>query len=112
MLRSEHMNRPYVDKATATLRHREYYGQFVTDQIKALVLRSFGLSTLLKSVNRDGCFNDIPLKRWDAMVHNLPASVVTQLVACGDWLSLANGVCILKEAARQIREAHESPPCV
>jgi len=111
MLRSEYMA-PYVDDATATRRHREYYGQFVTDKIKALVLRSLGLSTLLKSVNKDGCFNDIQLKHWDAMVHNLPANVVTQLVACGDGLSLGTGVCILKEAARQIREANQAPPCV
>lgn len=101
MLRSEYMN----GQGDKTLLHRQYYAQFVTDNVRALVLHTIGRSRLISST--DAHFNDIPLQRWDAMVRMLPPSVPAALKSCGDWLSLGGGVCVLKEAARQIVENEE-----
>lgn len=101
--RKEHMALEYVDAATAMARHREYYSQFVTPKAKQLVLRHIGREKLLRST--DPYLNDIKLSQWDRLVgHIVGSEVVTLLREAGDFLSLGTGVCILKEAARQIIE--------
>lgn len=100
--RKEHMAREYVDAATAMARHREYYSQFVTPGVKQLVLRRIGRKELLRST--DLHLNDIELARWDRLVSYIDGAAVTLLREAGDFLSLGSGVCILKEAARQIIE--------
>lgn len=103
LTRKEHVSREYVDGATALARHREYYSQFVTPKVKQLVLRHIGLERLLRS--KDPHLNDIRLALWDSLVgHIVGSEVVTLLREAGDSLSLGTGVCILKEAARQIIE--------
>lgn len=83
--------------------HRRYYAQFVTPQVKALVLRYIGKERLLKST--DPHFNDIPLKVWDAMhTPKWPFPIKAKMDAAGDWITMAGATCILKEAARQIVE--------
>jgi hypothetical protein len=100
MHRSEYMAmREPEDQARA---HRAYYSQYVTEEIKQRLLRRILLAELLNST--DQYLNDIRLGRWDAIVRNLPRTTVQQLRENGDWLSLGTGVCILKEAARQIIE--------
>jgi len=82
--------------------HRAYYAQFVSDEVRRLVVRGIGVQEIRASTDR--VFNDIPLRHWDALVRQLPRAVVAQLKEAGDWLSLGTGVCILKEAARQLRD--------
>lgn len=90
--------------------HRQYYGQFVSPAIKAVILRQIGRPVLMAS--KDGHLNDIPLAQWDAMSSNNKS-----LLAIPNELdsgfsdsngqriySLGGGVCILKEAARQMIE--------
>lgn len=80
--------------------HREYYAQFVNDAIFQRVYVGIGLDALMAS--KDPHFNDIPLAKWDRLVNGLP--VAQKMREAGDYLTLGNGVCILKEAARQIKE--------
>jgi hypothetical protein len=92
------------DCDTAKL-HREYYSQYVTQHVRDLVTRTFTVSVLLDS--KDPHLNDIPLKRWDVLVNYLHKTTAEQLKSNGEWLTLGNGVCILKEAARQVIEANK-----
>lgn len=81
--------------------HREYYAQFVTPAIRAEVLRSITRPVLLAS--KDEHLNDIPLQRWDNLSFiNRPALAIDE--GGQRVYSLAGGVCILKEAARQVIE--------
>ena len=92
--------------------HREYYSQFVTPEIKQLVL-SFLQSELKRPKYKHltkaqiiaNSFNDIKLNLWD----NLTQFIRTKeaLEAKGDYPTLAGKVCILKEAARQITEENK-----
>jgi hypothetical protein len=95
-----------------TKRHRKYYGQFVTSEVKGLVTSRIGLDRLRAS--SDPYFNDIPLEEWDRLTHSLPSSVHSMMKEAGDSATLAGGVPVLKEAARQVkgdkrRGFHRSP---
>lgn len=84
--------------------HREYYGQFVTPTIKAMVLHGFTREELAAS--KDQNLNDLPLERWDRLAGgNSSTLCALRLKEVGDLPSLGSAVCILKEAARQIIEA-------
>ena len=85
-----------ADKCT----HTEYYGQLVTQGMKDHIVRSIS-QTLAKST--DPHFNDIPLSTWDrlGMVYNLRS----EFKELGDFKSMAGMVCVLKEAARQVKDA-------
>lgn len=104
MNRSDYIGVVYRDNEHMHQLHRAYYGQFVTDEVTNLVLRTIGREALMNSTDRS--FSDIQLRRWGGMVSLLPASVPAQMRQCGDYLTLAGGVCILKEAARQIKECN------
>ena len=82
--------------------HNAYHRQFVTPGIKKMVETSIGKERIRKSV--DPNFNDIPLKEWDTLSNFLGPSTNTKLKECGDYLTLSTAVCILKEAARQLKE--------
>lgn len=84
--------------------HREYYGQFVQESTKELVIRFFGEQTLKDAWVMDPSFNtDItPLGSWDFLARQLGNRVKALLKDAGDYMTLAGGVCILKEAARQV----------
>ena len=79
--------------------HEEYYGQLVTQDMKDQIVRAIP-QALAKSV--DPHFNDIPLSTWDmlGMVHGLRS----EFKELGDCWSKAGMVCVLKEAARQVKE--------
>jgi hypothetical protein len=82
--------------------HREYFSQFVTEDIKSRVLSSIGGMAIINST--DEHMNDIPLKEWDATLIPCPASVVKKAKELGENLSQSILVCIAKEAAKQIKE--------
>lgn len=96
--RAEYMKDSQTDGAAA---HRRYFGQFVTTGTKHWVLSAIGLDRLKAST--DPHFNDIPLALWDKLTPQLPGSA--GFAKAGDYYTLANGVCLAKEAARQIIEA-------
>lgn len=81
--------------------HREYYGQFVTDREIYNVSRYIGKAKILAST--DEHFNDIALKKWDALP-NLLSSTHQAFKEAGDWVTLSGMVCVYKEAALQIKE--------
>ena len=91
----------YLDKECT---HRQYYAQFVTDQAKGFVRLCITMDALLKSEDEDGCFNDIPLRKWDLYADPCPAYLGDLLRAAGDYPTLSGMVCIAKEAARQLLE--------
>ncbi len=102
MHRSEYMSADRSDPSVVQELHRAYYAQYVTPPVLYLVAQVIGERTIRASECPH--FNDIPLRRWVALVSCSPSSIVPLLGSNGDWLSLGIGVCILKEAAQQIRE--------
>lgn len=50
--------------------HRAYYRQFITAQMKDIILRELGMKRL-SSCNDIEHFNDIPIHRWDAMLYSM-----------------------------------------
>lgn len=95
----------YINKRCT---HRQYYAQFVTPAVLKLVKDHIGDDTVKAS--KDPYFNDTPLKRWDdiSVAFKQELSIAPQYK---EWLGvreplwcLSSAVCILKEAANQIRE--------
>ena len=62
-----------------------------------------GLIDKIKA-SQDPHFNDIELSVWDHLSLPVPMESNTLLRKCGDYPTLAGAVCILKEAAQQVRE--------
>lgn len=81
--------------------HRRYYAQFVDEAMKQSVCIHIGRENILNSP--DFYFSGIVLRRWDAAVTAI-SMPVEKMREAGDFPSLFSGVCVLKEAARQIRE--------
>jgi len=92
----------YMEADGGTEAHRTYYSQFVTDEMKRRVLTFIGKDKVVEST--DPHFNNIGLHRWDAIAQPCPCDVAKLLMEAGDYPTLAGLVCILKEAAQQIRE--------
>lgn len=90
MTRQEYLKNPNQN-------HRLYYGQFVTQEIKDLVVQKIQMRRIVAS--NDPHMNDIPLVLWDGI-----ANRHSYLLKNGSGYSLACGVCILKEAARQLKD--------
>jgi hypothetical protein len=83
------------DYLNNTCSHSEYYRQFITDNTIKIV-KQYLFKEIKKS--KDKHFNDIPLKIWDTI-----PLCCKSLTPCGDYLTLAGKVCILKEAGRIIK---------
>ena len=83
------------DKCT----HEVYYSQLVTQRMKDHILRAIPQG-LAKST--DPAFNDIPLSTWDRL--GMVYSLRDEFKALGDFKTSAGMVCVLKEAARQVKE--------
>ncbi len=98
--RSDYLATGQTDRMAA---HRAYYAQFVTPAHFGRLRRLVGLIDRIKSSN-DPHFNNIPLSTWDRMSVPVPAESAAKMKECGDYITLAGAVCILKEAAQQIRE--------
>ena len=96
--RAQYMADSAIDGPAA---HRKCYGQFVTPGTISRVVSAIGADVLTASTNPH--FNDIPLARWDRLVPMLPGSA--GFAKAGDYYTLANGVCLAKEAARQYVES-------
>lgn len=102
MTRAEYIDGYHGGEEGAKL-HREYYGQFVTDRVKRCVLQTIGQADLVAS--KDEHMNDIPLKRWDAVMPLVHADIAAKMRLLGDYPTPAGTVCIVKEAAKQILES-------
>ena len=89
------------DYMQGKITHRQYYSQFVNDNVKQMIIDKIGKDKLLNS--EDEYFNDIPLYLWDNI--GLPCGINDLLKQAGDFYTLAGQVCILKEAGRQIKES-------
>lgn len=86
--------------------HRRYYGQFVTMPIYHMVKRHFTVERLVRCSDQR-YFNTIPLHHWHMLVIAAKSMTDRQLIkTTSEGWSDATGVCILKEAARQIVETH------
>ena len=78
--------------------HREYYSQFVTPSIIDAVKKYIGVDRINKSMNPH--LNNIRLGEWDSLVSYVHADFKFY----GDSITLSGCVCVLKEAAKQIKE--------
>ena len=92
--------------------HKEYYGQFINAGVKNIVLMRFGIEKLVSSYKDDENFNSIitPLASWDSLSDCIASAIDRDLLReSKEWedkktypWSLSDGVCIAKEAARQL----------
>lgn len=99
---------PYESRQEAGRRHRFYYAQMVTPEVRAIVERHFPAAELAISQNKDGCWNEYGLQEWDRVyIRGLIEPLMKQL---GDSWSLAGNVCVAKEAAKQNVEAYIATP--
>lgn len=98
--RADYLSHPATAEA-----HRAYYSQFVTEYTQYVVRMFIGEDALHQSRDPDGAFNDIPLIIWDRITASIRQNAAPLLRDAGDHWSLGAGVCILKEAARQIVES-------
>lgn len=90
-------------QVNGTAAHQKYFGQFVNPSTIARVLSVIGKDVILASTNSH--MTDIPLALWDRLTPQLPGSA--GFAKAGDYYTLANGVCLAKEAARQWKEQQE-----
>lgn len=85
--------------------HKDYYDQFVTDQMVKEIGQAIGIARIKNS--KHSSFNDIPLHRWDRlspMIISMSSDIHKQT---GEIASLGASVCIAKAAARRIRGPFE-----
>tara|TARA_R110002020_G_scaffold38779_7_gene116110 strand:+ start:1045 stop:1536 length:492 start_codon:yes stop_codon:yes gene_type:complete len=107
----------YLEKESVS--HEDYYGQFATKTVLALVLSRFSRSQI---ENGDANFNNVgSLRDWDHMAGGLPRDVLEAL-SYSNWstmgpsdrkygrprYSLHELVCVLKAAARAIKEGAQA----
>jgi hypothetical protein len=105
LTRKDFMNAPRPTAVESKEISRKYHSQFVTPELKENIVKHFGEEYLVTSFYRDYHFNTIPLNEWDAIVHIYKAFANLELLKkAGEVWSLAAGVCIMKEAARQMVE--------
>lgn len=86
--------------------HQQYYGQFVTNEIKDLVKNKFGIEKLVNAYDVDPNFNNIPLRHWDSLGYlerHLDRNLIKET---RQGYSNAGATCVLKEAARQLVEEY------
>ena len=99
MTRKEYMEATTLDKEENRKLHREYYSQYVTEDIK-------------KYVKGSNLSLEDNLTKWTKLGAKLTGmylfnGVMTKMKLNGDWLTQAGIVCILKEAKRQLMEAED-----
>ena len=81
----------------------QYYGQFVDRETRRRVLFIATPQELAEKIAEDKHLNNISLRKWDALVEiPWPRRFADGFKAAGTWMSLSDGVCILKETARQM----------
>ncbi len=84
--------------------HEDYYGQFVTPGVISRVSENIGKKAIMASTCSH--MNDIPLSKWDCMGAMFRPLFSAMLKKAGDFYSMAGNVCILKQAARMIKEGN------
>jgi hypothetical protein len=84
--------------------HEQYYNQFVNESVKNTVISAFGIERIKKAFKEDESLNNIGLHLWDNLYLSY-YSLSEKMKECGDYLTMAGKVCILKAAARQIAES-------
>ena len=101
MTRKEYMSLPYEKRD-----HNQYYGQFVTSELKEVVKARFGVSLLCGAFKKDRHFNTLRLQDWDALY--VPYEVLCLLAEANEskyyCTSYSDRVCVAKEAARIVVE--------
>lgn len=75
--------------------HEEYYAQYVNKRIKKLVHSFYGKLGP----------KDPDLASVDLCASRIPSDTATKMLKNGDALTLGSGVCIIKEAIRQLLNA-------
>jgi hypothetical protein len=88
------------DYLSGKVTHREYYAQFVNDDIKRNV-RFLGINAIKKAYEIDPLLNTISLAAWDSC-GRCPRSVAERMREAGDYPTMAGMVCLHKEAAKQL----------
>lgn len=90
--------------------HRQYWGQYVTDDIKRELWDLVGDNIKNNDEGHTSSFG-MNLWRWDTLASLIIScnpknlnKLKSQLKANGDYLSYAGLVSLLKEAARQLKE--------
>jgi hypothetical protein len=89
----------YEDYRNNVCTYNEFYCQFVTENIIKWVKATLGVRVLNST---DPHFNDIELRYWDSLS---PCILIKKSDKdLGLWDCLASRVCILKQAARILKE--------
>lgn len=93
--------------------HQEYYAQFATERVKAVVRGQFKIERLKEELaNGDKYFNGCTeLKRWDCLSDIMKSAVGSLMTKINYpdktgvvYWSLSEGVCVAKAAARVMCE--------
>jgi hypothetical protein len=82
--------------------HKEYFGQFVTPNILALVRVMIGSNRIIQSTDQH--LNDIPLQEWSNLVPAIERHARATFTTTGGEWCLGFGVCIAKAAATRIQQ--------
>lgn len=82
--------------------YREYYSQFVNEEIRARVARRFSIEGLKQAFVVDPNFTSIPMREWDMLAIRIEPAI--KFVSVGEERTQAVMVCIVKEAALQVVE--------
>ena len=111
MTRDEYLARSKGPRADVAAAHREYYAQYVNAWVIRCVQTWIGTKRIIEST--DPHFNDIPQADWDSLdsrIRPYGTRVSKRLhnADLGGW-SLADTVCVAKEAAQQVRENANEP---
>ena len=89
------------DRLEGRCSHREFFAQFVDQAIIQLVHNLVGTGRVMSS--KDEWFRDIHAKKWRSIARFVPATPIFRANGSGG-VSISDRVCVLKEAASQIRE--------
>lgn len=87
---------------TAFDRHRAYYAQMVSEDVLACVLAHISITRI--DASKDPHFNDIAMHLWDVAASACRDCITQSMKLHGDRPTAAGLVCVVKEAARQIKE--------
>lgn len=87
------------DYMSSKCTHREYYGQLVTQSIKDHLNCAIP-DSIAQSTHE--VFSDISLDTWDRI--GATYDLRNEFESLGDFRTQAGIICVLKEAAQQIRE--------
>ena len=102
----------YSQLLSGEISHNDYYNQFVTNSLLAIVRQEFQKRLMWMSEHRKDkgakpelSLDDIPLKKWDEMAELIPNVCLQKMAqANGGGISLSERVCLVRAAARQVQQ--------